>query len=339
MGNKKNNRSPRVQGWAGKAKKSGIPEKFLERLELIFGSSISAQIQKTFVERPTTFRVNTIKSTKENILTTLRGHGFQVEKVSWYKDAFVLKNKSKRELTELDIYKEGKIYIQSLASMLPPLILDPQSGDKILDLTAAPGSKTSQIAALMGKQGELIANDNNKVRFFKLKHNMEALGVADEKADWQFKLRMEHGAGLCKEYPEYFDKILLDAPCSAEARFVESEPKTYGFWHERKIKETAFKQRQLLFAAWQALKPGGTLIYSTCTFAPEENEVQISRLFEAVKGGCEILPIAFADLKKAPLVKNWKGKELAKEIQTCLHVLPDRNIEGFFVAKFKKITG
>ncbi len=322
-----------------KGAKTGIPERFLERLEEIFGASLSVQIRKTFVERPTTFRVNTIKSSKEIVLPNLREHGFQVEKVLWYKDAFILKNKCKRELTELDIYIEGNIYIQSLASMLPPLILDPQPGDKILDLTAAPGSKTSQIAGLMKKKGELIANDNNKVRFFKLKHNMEALGVVDEeKADWKFKLRMEHGAGLCKEYPEYFDKILLDAPCSAEARFVESDPKTYGFWHERKIKETAYKQRQMLFAAWQALKPGGTLVYSTCTFAPEENEVQISRLFEAVKGACKIVPIAaLGDLKKASIVKKWKGKELAKDTSSCLRVLPDSRIEGFFVAKLEKL--
>lgn len=324
-------------GKRNKAKKTTIPEKFIERLELIFGLSVASQIQKTFVERPTTFRINTIKSSKEIVLSNLREQGFQTEQISWYKDAFILKNKSKRELTELDIYKNGEIYIQSLASMLPPLVLEPEPGEKILDLTAAPGSKTSQIAGLMGKQGELIANDNNKIRFFKLKHNMEALGVADEKAGWQFKLRMEHGAGLCKEYIEYFDKILLDAPCSAEARFVQSDPKTWGYWHERKIKETAYKQRQLLFAAWQALKPGGILVYSTCTFAPEENEVQIARLLEATKEGCKLLPIEIQGLKKAPLVKKWKEKELTKELSNSLRILPDTKIEGFFIAKLQKV--
>lgn len=341
-----------------KGSKTEIPETFLNRLREMFGPAISNQIGKTFLERPTTFRVNTIKSNKGEVLAALRTNGFQVQEVHWYKDAFILKNKTKRELTELDLYTQGKIYIQSLASMVPPLVLDPKPGEKVLDLTAAPGSKTSQIAALMQKCGELVANDNNKVRFFKLKHNMEALGVADSaKEDWKFVLRMEHGVGLCKEYPEYFDKILLDAPCSAEARFVGTDPKTFGFWHERKIKETAFKQRKLLFAAWQALKPGGILVYSTCTFAPEENEFQISRLLEAFKSDdngkqgakglpnvvkvlpnkIKALPISI-DLKKAPLVKAWKGKTLQKEVENCFRVMPGHNIEGFFIAKLGKVA-
>lgn len=169
-----------------KKQSHGIPEKFLERLAQIVGPSFLAQIKQTFVERPTSFRVNTLKGKKDEVIEVLNQNGFKFERVLWYKDAFILLNKSKRELTDLDIYQEGKIYIQSLASMIPPLVLDPQPGEKVLDLTAAPGSKTSQIAALMEGKGELVANDNNKIRFFKLKHNMEILGV-------NVKLRMEHG--------------------------------------------------------------------------------------------------------------------------------------------------
>ena len=182
-----------------------LPDKFSERLTEMFGVSLFREIEKTFVERPTTFRVKAIKTLKhENIKTYLEDRGFKIRQALWYKDAFVLLNKSKRELTDLDIYNEGKIYIQSLASMIPPLVLDPQPGEKALDLTAAPGSKTSQIAALMGCVGEIVANDNNKIRFFKLKHNMEVLGVSEpphpclradpllvkERGDWRVSLRM-----------------------------------------------------------------------------------------------------------------------------------------------------
>jgi len=312
----------------------GLPENFLERLTDIVGPSLFREIEKTFVERPTTFRVNIIKAKREDIVEHLNSNGFKIRQIPWYKDAFVLLNKTKRELCDLEIYEQGKIYVQSLASMIPPLVLDPQPGEKVLDLTAAPGSKTSQIAALMKQDGELVANDNNKIRFFKLKHNMEVLGV-------NAKLRMEHGADLCREYPEYFDRILLDAPCSAEARFIDGDPKTYGYWKEHKIKEMAYKQRQLLFSAWTALKPGGTLVYSTCTFAPEENEVQISRLIER-NDDVEILDISAqggpaSGWKRLPAVKQWKNHQIHPEVvKKAMRIMPTKEIEGFFVCKIKK---
>ncbi|MFZ2189925.1 MAG: hypothetical protein WAV48_04040, partial [Candidatus Magasanikiibacteriota bacterium] len=259
--NKKHNRS--------------LPEKFTQRLTEMFGVSLCQQIQQTFVERPTTFRVNTIKADKNEIRQNLFDLGFKTDNVVWYKDAFILKNKSLRELQELDLYKQGKIYVQSLASMVPPLVLNPQAGEVVLDLTAAPGSKTSQIVALMSKIGELVANDVDKVRFEKLRHNMELLGILSEVKDlseginneiqnlnivqlkatstdptgtscpppligeelgWRFVLKNENGVELSKLYPNYFDKILLDAPCTAEARIILDKPATYGFWQERNIK-------------------------------------------------------------------------------------------------------
>lgn len=313
-----------------------LPEKFTERMEVLFGKNTYAKIEKTFVERPTTFRVNTIKSTKSEILQALSQNGFKVRDVQWYKDAFILNNKSLKDLTKLDIYKEGKIYVQSLASMVPPLVLDPKAGDIVLDLTAAPGSKTSQIAALMDKKGELVANDNNEPRYRKLVHNLEHLGVSVEGDDWSCSVHMKHGAILVEEYENYFDKILLDAPCSSETRFIKGQIKTYGFWAERKIKEVAYNQRKLLLAAWNALKPGGTLVYSTCTFAPEENEVQISRLLERVDDA-EVVEISLPYLKKGPLVSEWKENTLHKDVSKSLRILPDESIEGFFVACIKKV--
>jgi len=342
-----------------------IPERFFERLDEMFGRSLSLKIQDTFIERPTTFRINTLKPQDQNVVRLLQQDKIMVEKVAWCSDAYILKNSSKRELTKLDIYEKGGIYIQSLASMVPPLVLDPRPGEKILDLTAAPGSKTSQIAAMMGRQGELVANDKNKVRFFKLKHNMEGLGVVDNFSpyqgepegvdrktkdgfakrphptspdrggDWLFSLRMEPGHVLCQEYPEYFDKILLDAPCSSETRFVSTLPRTFMFWKERKIKEMAYAQRKLLLAAWGALKPGGTLVYSTCTFAPEENEMQISRLLERAPDA-KVEKVRIDGLKALPTVKEWKGKEVHKDVQKCLRILPTKSVQGFFVAKIKK---
>ena len=310
-----------------------ISSRFLERLTEMFGVSLVGQIKQTFTKKPITFRVNSIKAKKQEIKNILLEKGFKVGDISWYKDAFVLQNKWKQDIMDLDIYKEGKIYMQSLASMVPPLVLNPKPGEKVLDLTAAPGSKTSQIAGLMNKKGELVANDNNKIRFFKLKHNMDLLGVSG--GDF-LKLRMEDGMTLVKEYSNYFDKILLDTSCSAEARFIDGKAKTYSFWQEDKIKKIAFIQRKLLFSAWSALKPGGTLVYSTCTFAPEENELQISKFLEE-NYDCELLEVELSDLKKLPIVKSWKGCEIDKQvIKKAIRIMPTKQIEGFFVVKMMK---
>ncbi|MBP9732196.1 MAG: RsmB/NOP family class I SAM-dependent RNA methyltransferase [Candidatus Magasanikbacteria bacterium] len=350
-----------------------LPEKFIERASLIFGVSRFREIEKTFVGRPTTFRINSLKSNSAEVLPILSQNGFKVQKISWYPGAFVLLNKSKRELTDLSLYSEGKLYIQSLASMVPPVVLDPKPGERVLDLTAAPGSKTSQITAMMEKKGELVANDKNKVRFFKLKHNMELLGVTQAgelesqphsnpdptptpdptrasptlplqgreyslppKEGWRFILRMEHGAQLSREYENYFDKILLDAPCSAEARFDTTDPKSFGYWSERKIKEMAYTQRILLRAAWHMLKPGGVLVYSTCTFAPEENEVQLQKFIERIPDA-ELLPIALPQLQVAPIATSFKNIAISDSIRkNVFRILPNSQIEGFFVAKITK---
>ena len=324
---------------------TSIPERFLERLTEMFGVSLSDQINSTFVKRPITFRVNSIKATKQEIEKVLYDGGFKVKEVSWYDDAFILQNKWKQDVMDLDIYKEGKIYLQSLASMMPALVLDPQPGEKVLDLTAAPGSKTSQIAALMSdpdrstfggtRKGELVANDNNKIRFSKLMHNMVLLGVESSEDDF-FKARLEHGTTLVKEYSEYFDKILLDAPCSAEARFLNDKPKSFSYWNEGKVREMALKQFDLLESAWGALKFGGILVYSTCTFAPEENELQVSKFMEQ-NTDCEILDIDLKDVKRLPIVENWENKEINKEVvKKALRIMPDKEIEGFFVVKLLK---
>jgi 16S rRNA C967 or C1407 C5-methylase (RsmB/RsmF family) len=351
---------------AKKKKKGGkngfrkeLPEKFIERASLIFGASRFREIEKTFVGRPTTFRINSLKSNSLEVLPILSQHGFKVQKISWCPGAFVLLNKSKRELTDLPLYSEGKLYIQSLASMVPPLILDPKPGERVLDLTAAPGSKTSQMAALMQRQGELVANDKNKVRFFKLMHNMELLGVVNEpdrspsdpslalplqgreystlpKEGWKFTLRMEHGAQLSREYENYFDKILLDAPCSAEARFDTTDPKSFGYWSERKIKEMAYTQRILLRAAWHMLAPGGILVYSTCTFAPEENEVQLQKFIDRIPDA-ELQLVAVPELQTAPIASSFKNLVISDSIRkNVFRILPNNQIEGFFVAKIRK---
>ncbi|PIR75600.1 MAG: hypothetical protein CO030_00510 [Candidatus Magasanikbacteria bacterium CG_4_9_14_0_2_um_filter_42_11] len=350
-----------------------IPQEFFDRLTAMFGDALSSELQQTFIERPTTFRVNTLRAKTTDILAVLKEKEFELEQVAWLSDTYILRNKEKRDICDLDIYTDAQIYLQSIASMIPPLVLDPKPGDTVLDLTAAPGSKTSQMAIMMKQEGELVANDKNKIRFFKLKHNMEQQGVIkmsspyqgelegvgrnDEHSlsadttgartkdpsqpplvgeeNWKVTLRMEPGTVLLQEYEQYFDKILLDAPCSSEARFVSTNNKTFGYWKDRKVKEMAYTQRRLLLSAWKSLKPGGTLVYSTCTFAPEENEMQIDRLLERFDD-VQVLPVEIPDVERLPIMKEWEGKTLSPEVQKCFRVKPTKDIEGFFIAKLQK---
>jgi len=311
-----------------------LPEGFSERLQEMFGASTAREVTATLTERPTTLRVNTLKATRDEVREQLTSDGFRLRPVQWLPLAFVLENRSKRELTDHPLYAAGKIYLQSLASMAPPVILNPHPGESILDLTAAPGSKTSQIAALMERKGTLIANDNNKVRFFKLKHNLELLG-AFAPDDPFLRLRLEDGSRLCSEYNEVFDRVLLDAPCSAESRFILRDPRSFGYWKERKVKDMASTQRRLLFSAWRTVRRGGVLVYSTCTFAPEENEVQLSKFLERTPDA-EVLPARISELATLPILTRWKGKELSPLVQSALRIRPTRDIEGFFIAVLRK---
>jgi 16S rRNA (cytosine1407-C5)-methyltransferase len=148
---------------------------------------------------------------------------------------------------------------------------------------------------------------------------------------------MDLGAHLAEEYLECFDAILVDAPCSAESRFILEEPKTFGYWKPTKIKETAYVQRKLLYAAWQSLRPGGVLVYSTCTFAPEENEGQISK-FLSVHDDVEVLPIELPGVTPMPCVMQWKTRTYDERVKHCLRMMPTKDTEGFFVAKLRKMS-
>ena len=309
-----------------------LPEKFIEILQELFPSNSDFQnVCKTFQKRPTTFRVNTLKTTTEKVLEELKQNRIKYQKSSFSDIAYIVDSKFRKQLMDLQIYQDGHIYLQSLASQLPVVILDPKPGETVLDLTAAPGSKTSQIAALMKNQGRLIANEQNKPRFFKLMHNMQNLGVLNsEKSEDEFiKLYLDNGISLPYKLNIKFDRVLLDTPCSAESRFVASDPSTYKYWHIKKVKTLMQTQKRLLKSAFHALKPNGTLVYSTCTINPYENELQIEK-FLTKNPNAKLEAINVSGLNYAPLFKTDTDLSFSKRI------MMDKNIESFYVAKITK---
>ncbi|OHD10001.1 MAG: hypothetical protein A2Y41_01245 [Spirochaetes bacterium GWB1_36_13] len=307
--------------------KRKLPEHFIERLQKQFSVHTADLILRGMcVERLTTLRVNSLKYDIQSLMNDFKKLNIKFERVSWYPDALVIKNKTERELEKTNHYQEGKIYLQSLSSMIPPLALDPKPEEKILDIAAAPGSKTTQMVSMMKNQGLISAHDINPLRIEKLKFNLDKQG-ADIVEVIQDKYERN------KDLPPlFYDRVLLDVPCSGEGLFQAGSAGTYRWWSVKEVNKLASLQKKLFQLAVEALKEGGILVYSTCTLNEEENE-------EVVKWALENLSV---EILENPLkIKNFEepcrfdvgNKELEKKI---LRIIPDEKMEGFFVAKFRK---
>jgi 16S rRNA (cytosine1407-C5)-methyltransferase len=315
-----------------RAEAHALPEAFLERLRRILPPDRWDAVVNTFTEpTPTTFRVNTLKTTPEAVREQLSSAGFHLERVPWSAEAFILRRGRLRELQEVDLYASGAIYVQSLSSMLPPLALEPQPGETVLDIAAAPGSKTTQLACLMRGQGRLVANDNNRVRFFKLKANVDRQGAAN------VQLTLHDGAIFGRQQPGAFTRVLADVPCSAEGRFQTAEPKSYAFWKPAKIHEMVRKQKMLAYSAAQALAPGGVLVYSTCTFAPEENEGIVHWLLGKFGDTLRLEPIPLRLSNQTAGLTRWDGDVFDPALAQARRILPTADMEGFFLARLRKV--
>lgn len=308
-----------------------LPARFIEKLpSFLSDEQISLCLHGCMMTKKPSFRVNTLKTTRQALEQDLTAQGFILTHVSWYEDAFVLENKSIRELTATGAYKQGFFYIQNLSSMIPPLILDPKPHEKILDLAAAPGSKTTQIAVLMQNTGEIVANDSSYTRLFHLKRNLQEQRVTNT------KVICLQGQKIWEQIPDYFDKTLVDVPCSMEGRFQTSDPKSYADWTPKKGKMLAPKQGYMLRSAISATKPGGTIVYSTCTISPEENEGVIDWILKKEKDRIAIEKITFPHIPSIPAVTVNGVKKYDMQVLNCLRILPSETTEGFFVAKIKR---
>lgn len=306
---------------------------FKKRLENILPREKLHTILDSFSQKkPVAFRVNTLKTTIDDVILQLEKNHFDFQKVAWLPFAFTIPHSQRDLLTHHNLFLNGEIYIQSLASQLPVIALDPHPHEEILDLTAAPGSKTTQIAAYMQNTGRLAAVEMAKDRFFRLKANAAAQGATN------IEFYLKDGSRVGKACPARFDRVLLDAPCSSEGRFNFDDPKSYAYWSFKKIKAMQKKQWTLLQSAFDALKPGGTLVYSTCTFAPEENEMMIQRLLNMFPDKINILPIDITIPEKNKMhgLIQFDENHFDQSLQNTVRILPDETMDGFFVAKMRK---
>ena len=306
-----------------------LPAIFLERLRKIIPCQHYDAVESSFSSNgAVTVRINTLKVARADVLQALTALNISYKEISWYHDALILDGLTSPEYGELAMVKQGQLYRQSLSSMLPVVILNPQPGEQVLDFCAAPGSKTTQIAAMMKNEGELIAVEAVRPRFYRLKAVCTLLGARNVMCKLTDARRFRS--------QELFDKILVDAPCSSESRFKTDDLKSVGYWSPRKIKEMVHKQRGLLLSASRFLKSGGVLVYSTCTFAPEENEGVIDWVLRKSEGQLTTESIEINGVPSYPAINMWEERAYDSQVKNCLRVLPDGIMEGFFVAKLIK---
>ena len=282
--------------------------------EETYNKIIEGYNQKRF----TTLRVNTLKAKVSYICSVLSGNNIEYEKVSWNNEALIIKNANEIDIKELEIYKNGEIYLQSLSSMMPAIILEPKENEDILDMTAAPGGKTTQIAALTNNKANITACEMNTVRADRLKYNVEKQGATSVTV-------LKEDSRRLNDYFS-FDKILLDAPCSGSGTILLNNERTYKNFSENLVKKTIKSQKDLLKKAIKILKPGHELVYSTCSILKQENENTIKEIIE--KGQAEVMAINEGKLKDIPKLKS--------NIDGALTVCPNEYYEGFFVVKLRK---
>lgn len=299
--------------------KQQLPDFFVKKLEQQYGNELCEKIKESFEKtRFTTFRVNTLKSNNEEIEKALKDKSVEFKKASISDNAYIVKNANEAKIQELEAFKEGKIYLQSLSSMLPPIILEPKENSDILDMAAAPGGKTTQMAAISNNKSHITACERNAIRAEKLKYNIEKQG-----ASCVFCMVKDS-----REIDDFFsfDQILLDAPCSGSGTLDLQNEKLNKYFTETLIEKSVKTQKQLLKKAIKILKKGSEMVYSTCSILQEENEEVIQSILKT--GKVEIVPIEIEKLGNLPV--------LPTSIKGTLCLMPNEYFEGFFVAKLKK---
>ena len=312
-----------------------LPKEALDLLEKTLEPNIYNKVLNAFrIKRDTTFRVNTLKITKNNLIKELHKSEFKTKEIPSFNGFFKVDNLLETKLLNSNFVKDGLIYIQSLSSMVVPLILNPSKNDKILDIAASPGSKTTQIANMMENSGIIDAVEPDFIRMERLKYNCSIQGVAN------VNFHNTRGEQFSKEKIDYYDKILCDLPCSGEGRFSIYDKSSYSSWSKKEVNRLSNLQIKLLKAAFKSLKPNGILVYSTCTMNLYENELILEKFIKEGESNIEIIKTdnIFGSFSEtiSPILKDYDNNELDKSISRAVRIIPSANFEGFFIAKIRK---
>ena len=296
-----------------------IPNFLIDKLNEEYGDDISKEIVDGYcTERISSFRINTLKSSLDEVEDILKSNGVLDYEIDSYKgvDRILIKKELEERVRELDIYKEGKIYFQSLSSMLPPLFLDLNEGEDFLDMCAAPGGKTTEIAALINNKANITAIEFNKQRYEKLKYNIEMQGAKCSV--------LQKDSRRLDDFLR-FDKILLDAPCSGSGTLSDKENNSN--YTQNLINKCKSMQESMLKKACKLVKKNQIIVYSTCSILKEENEEIVNKILSEYKD---------IYVEEIELKEDDKLRLLPSTIKGTITVMPNKYYEGFYIAKLRK---
>ncbi|MBI2573007.1 RsmB/NOP family class I SAM-dependent RNA methyltransferase [Candidatus Woesearchaeota archaeon] len=299
-------------------------KEFVERYSALTDWEEFKRYSLSYLRR--SIRVNTLLTTVEDVKKSLAAKGWILEQIPWCPEGFWISNPERKDVGNLLEHQVGYIYVQEAASMVPPVVLAPQEGDMVLDMCASPGSKTTQLAAMMKNTGVLVANDYKGLRLQSLGINVQRCGMTN------CIITLMHG----KRFHGFlFDKILVDAPCSGTGT-IRKSLKTVTIWNASMITKLARQQKELITTAFANLKPGGEMVYSTCSVEPEEDEGVIDYLLKS-EPTAQVVPVKLQGLVLGKPVMSFKGVDYHPDVKHSLRLWPqDNDTEGFFVCKIRK---
>ena len=314
---------------------SCLPQLFVQRLHaLLTKEDYSSSILSFCNPKPLTIRPNTLRSSESVVLSDVANSGIQTTPVDWCPLCHLVEHGTIRELQELPAWNNGELYIQGASSMLAGYVLQVGEEMRVLDMCAAPGSKTSQLAALMNNRGMLVANDRSRKRLYRLREILQRQGATN------VEVLCGSGERLGQSHADCFDRVLIDAPCSGEGRFRMDRSIRLSRWSEHEIHSLAKLQEQLLVAGLRCVCVGGFVVYSTCTFAPEENEFVLDKVLSRNSIDAEIVEIPeclHPPTTRQPIA-SWMGKTILNDIHHAIRIIPDNTTTGFFVACLKRLS-
>lgn len=304
-------------------------KEFISRMEKLLGKEIKPFLESIQQKPRRAIRCNTLKIKQGKLKKSLENKGWDIEQLD--NETFIINNQLKPgELGKAREHLLGYYYIQSMVSQLPIKVLKPKPNELLLDLAAAPGSKTTQACQYMNNKGTIIANDIDRFRAKNLGYNIDRCGCMNT------IITCHNGIDLTKRLKRIgvrFDKILLDMPCSAEGT-SRSKPEILEKWNKDKIKKLSRMQKEMASSAIELLKPRGELLYSTCTFAPEENERIVSYLLDNFNVKINKINLA---IKTREGVTEWEEQNYNQQVKKAARIYPhDNDSEGFFLAKLTK---
>jgi NOL1/NOP2/sun family putative RNA methylase len=278
---------------------------------------------------PTALRVNRLKYSSDKLRADLERYAIGYRPIDFNEDGYIVEDRHFKLSHTLGFFK-GHFQYQGISSQIPAVLLAPQAGDIVLDMAAAPGSKSTQMGAMMKNRGVLYLNDFSRARLTALSTNVQRAGI------YNSIILQLPGERIGNIYREKFDKILVDAPCTALGGIAESD-ELLSWWSRWKLNTLSARQLRLMISAFKALKIGGEVVYSTCSIAPEENEMIVQYMLDHYP--LEIVELDNPRLKKfSDTVFRYKETIFSSEMKNALRIEPGRDhLEGFFVVKLRKI--